>query len=151
MIASSLATHGQFRPLTVNARDNRILKGNNTYKAALKLGWKKIAVVMVDVDDQQARRILLADNRAADLATYDVAMLLETLGALPSLDGTGFSNEDLQALVDMPIADPDPEPAPKENGMGEKGCERLRDGESRPIQVGRRRGRSRFVGISDLG
>ena len=117
LIASSLATHGQFRPLTVNTRDNRILKGNNTYAAAKKLGWKKIAVVMVDVDDQHARRILIADNRAADLATYNVHTLLETFSQIGSVEGTGFELEDLKALSEDQPTEETKEP-PKEVGMG---------------------------------
>lgn len=115
LIMSSLATHGQFRPLTVNSRDNRILKGNNTYRAAQKLGWKKIAIVMVDADEELARRILLADNRAADLATYNTQTLIETLVAIPDLDGTGFELADLQSIA-IPTEDK-PEP-PKEVGRG---------------------------------
>lgn len=116
LIMSSLATHGQFRPLTVNGRDRRILKGNNTYKAAQKLGWKKIAVVMVDADETQARRILLSDNRAADLASYNTPILLETLTSLPDLDGTGFELADVESLT-LPEPEQTIEP-PSEVGRG---------------------------------
>lgn len=118
MLMSSLATHGQFRPLTVNVRDNRILKGNNTYKAARKLGWRKIAIVTVDVDDQHARRIMLADNRAADLSSYNVPMLVDLLSVVKDLDGTGFELSDLESLAFPPVEQTtDP---PSEVGRGGK-------------------------------
>ena len=118
LIASSLATHGQFRPLTVNSRDNRILKGNNTYRAAKRLGWNKIAIVYIDADDNHALRIILADNRAADLATYNIPILLEALGGLKDIDGTGFEPEDILALTEPPLEEPK-EPI-EEVGMGGK-------------------------------
>jgi ParB-like chromosome segregation protein Spo0J len=116
MLMSSLATHGQYRPIVVNARDNRILKGNNTYLAAQKLGWKKIAAVMIDVDEDHARRIILSDNRTSDLASYDTSVLAGILLSLPDLDGTGFDASDIEGL-DSPEPQVDIEP-PKEIGRG---------------------------------
>ena len=76
-IAESLSYHGQFKPIVVN-KNNVILAGNHTFKAAKKLGWKQISVVYVDVDPVQARKIMLADNRINDLASYNEG-LLETI------------------------------------------------------------------------
>ena len=70
-IAESLQVNGQYSPIVVDARNGNILAGNHTWRAAKSLGWEKISVVHVDVNDEQAKRILLADNRTSDLATYD--------------------------------------------------------------------------------
>lgn len=113
-IATSLETHGQYRPIVVQESSNRILAGNHTYKAAAALGWDKIAVVYVDVDDDQAQRIMLVDNRTNDLAGYDepaLVELLEQLSTTPTgLDGSGFTEDDLDDLirsVNGPAVSPD--------------------------------------------
>jgi hypothetical protein len=54
--------------------------------------------VTVDVDEDQAARIVAADNRTSDLAEYDERLLLELLAELPDLDGTGYDPGDLAEL-----------------------------------------------------
>ena len=51
-----------------------------------------------DVDDEAATRIVLADNRTADKATYDNEILLEVLGRVKTLEGTGFDADDVGDL-----------------------------------------------------
>ena len=132
-ISLSLEQHGQYRPIVVQQSTGFILAGNHTYKAAKALKWKDIAATYVDVDDEQALRILLIDNRANDLASYDDSALVEMLKALMDtelkLDGTGFDPSDLdQLLKDLemetgnPIeGDPDavPDDAPSKTVPGD--------------------------------
>ena len=96
-IAESLSYHGQFKPIVVN-KNNVILAGNHTFKAAKKLGWKQISVVYVDVDPVQARKIMLADNRINDLASYNEGLLETILKTFDDLNGTGFTDGDIKAL-----------------------------------------------------
>jgi len=102
-ISMSLEMHGQYRPIVAQKATGYILAGNHTYKAAMSLGWKDIAVTYVDVDDDQALRILLMDNRANDIASYDEGGLGEVLSLLmdteKQLAGTGFNPEDLDELL----------------------------------------------------
>jgi hypothetical protein len=98
-IAESLAVNGQYRPIVANKRDGCILVGNHTAQAALQLGWTTIAVAWVDADDEAATRILLADNRTADLAGYDEDQLKQCLLALDGWAGSCFSPDDLQDLI----------------------------------------------------
>lgn len=116
VIAESLEVNGQYRPVVVNRRDRQVLAGNHTVQAARKLGWSHVAVTWVDVDEEQAARIVLIDNRSNDLAGYDDAALAALLDSLPDLDGTGFTDRDLAALLD-PIEDPialtDPDAVPE--------------------------------------
>jgi ParB-like chromosome segregation protein Spo0J len=120
-IADSLTHHGQYRPIVVQKSTNHILAGNHTFQAASKLGWKTIAVTYLDVDDTTAERILIADNRTSDLASYDNNALANLLHSLPDLDGTGFTPLDLDQLDGLfsdtdepkdpkPITDPKPSP-----------------------------------------
>ena len=91
-IAESLDRNGQYRPIVVNKRTQSILAGNHTYAAAKRLGWKRIAVTFVDVDEDDAARIVLADNRTADLGDYDEPALLKILRRFDAdgLVGTGY-------------------------------------------------------------
>lgn len=98
-IAESLQVNGQFRPIVV-AR-GVVIAGNHTFHAANTLGWEKVAAVVLDIDPEgpEATRIMLADNRTADLGTYDDAELLDLLEALSDdLTGTGYLDDDLADL-----------------------------------------------------
>lgn len=132
-ISQSLKQHGQYRPIVVQRSTGFILAGNHTYKAAISLKWKQIAATYVDCDDEQALRILLIDNRANDLASYDDSALVEMLKALMDtelkLEGTGFDPDDLdQLLKDLDMesgnaieGDPDavPDDAPSKTVLGD--------------------------------
>lgn len=103
-IVQSLRVNGQYKPIVVNrggatGRPCEVLAGNHTLIAAREAGWEDVAVVWVDVDDDAAARIVAADNRTADLGDYDEAILAELLGDLPSLEGTGYTADDLGALL----------------------------------------------------
>ena len=109
-IAASLQVHGQYRPIVVQESSRQVLAGNHTMKAAKKLGWKKIKVVMVNVSDDEARKIVLADNRLTDLAQYNEPLLKSLLEALPDLEGTGFTDAEMQSL-DKLMGDNQKEPS----------------------------------------
>ncbi len=102
-ISESLKAHGQFRAITYQKSTGRILAGNHTWKAAKALGWKKIIASAKVCDDEQALKILLADNRSSDLATYDDKELMDLLKELsindPLLQGTLYDGDDLDDLV----------------------------------------------------
>lgn len=104
-IAESLKVNRQYRPIVVQKSTMKILAGNHTWKAAKELGWQKIAVVFVDVDDDEAKRIVLADNRTNDLADYDNAVLAELLKDLGTGTGTGYSEDDMNAILNAVSAD----------------------------------------------
>jgi len=113
-IKESLAANGQYRPIVVNRRTGEVLAGNHTLRAAEQLGWTRIAVTWVDVDDETARRIVLVDNRSNDLAGYDDALLASILEDLPDLEGTGYDKAALAELLagrDDPVALTDPDEA----------------------------------------
>jgi hypothetical protein len=106
-ISESLKAHGQYRPIVVDERTNQILAGNHTWKAAKALGWSQIQASIIETkDDDEALRILLADNRTTDLASYDEAELANLLKDLANTDegliGTAFDGDALdQLLMDL--------------------------------------------------
>ncbi|WP_234790571.1 DNA modification methylase [Mycolicibacterium fortuitum] len=131
VIAQSLAASGQYRPIVVNegtltGRPSEVLAGNHTLHAARKLGWAEIDVWLVDVDDETAKRIVAADNRTADLGDYDAADLFRLLDSLDDLDGTGYSDVELERMrrdlmPDEPLTDPDDVPDKPEDPISEVG------------------------------
>lgn len=132
-IVESLKKRGQYRPIVVNigthaSHDYEILAGNHTYMAAKKLGWETIQATTVDVDDDQAAQIVLADNRLADLGGYDDETLSSLLSDVSSLDGLGWSRDDVDELAaaleperdDSEVEDVDvPDDAPQRAKRGE--------------------------------
>jgi hypothetical protein len=90
---------GQYRALVVNKRNMEVLAGNHTLLAAKELKWKNIAVGYVDVDDKEAARIVLADNRLNDMASYDTTILADVLKNIPSVVGTGYDDADVRAIL----------------------------------------------------
>lgn len=98
-LAESLKANGQYRPVVVQKSTNYVLAGNHLVKAAQKIGWTKIDAVVVDVDEDAATRIVLSDNRTAELGTYNEEALAELLASLDNFDGTGYKMEDLDDLI----------------------------------------------------
>lgn len=101
-IAASLTEFGQFRPLVVQRSTGHIIAGNHTYRALTANGVKHAQVTYLDVDDETALRILIADNRTSDLATNDLDALMDILSELHAdgkLTGTGYDGDDLDDLL----------------------------------------------------
>ncbi len=140
-IKESLEQHGQYRPIIVSRRTSEVLAGNHTFLAAKALGWKEILVTLLDVDDEQARRIVLVDNRTNDLAGYDEAELLELLEGVDDLEGTGYDQDALDDLLEevrgpLPLEEdevppPPPEPKTRPGDLYALGGHRLLCGDAR--------------------
>lgn len=111
-IAESIRENGFYGTLIVQRSTRRILAGNHRWLGAKEAGLAEVPVTWVDVTDDQARKILLVDNKASDDASYDSLALAELLQKIEeedgTLTGTGFSDDDLAALladVDPPMRD----------------------------------------------
>ena len=78
-VAASLGRFGQRKPIVVRASDRTIIAGNHTWMAAKSLGWTEIAISVVDDDEATAQAFALADNRTAELGSYDEALLLDLI------------------------------------------------------------------------
>ena len=115
-IMKSLAEFGQDQPLVVQKEGMIVRKGNGRLQAARRLGWKWIAAFVVDEDDVRAVARAIADNRAAELATWDeekLAQLLQSIREVGEIDleVTGFSQADIDQLLPLDIPqDEVPEP-----------------------------------------
>jgi len=103
-IAASLRTHGQVSPLVVQKGTGVIVAGNGTHLAMAHLGWTHADVVEVDVDDHARKRLSVALNRTAELASWEdealEAILRECMDAGSGLDGLGFTEGEAAAWLD---------------------------------------------------
>lgn len=120
-VAESLDVHGQYAPIVVQKSTGYVLAGNGLWRQLAEAGAENVAAIFLDVDDDQALRILLVDNETSDRAGYDEAALATLLASLPDLTGTGWTDAhaaDLTSLFSAPLsaedladtygADPDP-------------------------------------------
>jgi site-specific DNA-methyltransferase (adenine-specific) len=102
-IAESIEENGFYGALLVQRSTGYVIAGNHRVKAVVAQGLGKVPVIWVDIDDDRARRILLADNKTAQMATYDEEMLGALLKDLAvseaGLAGTGWEGDELDRLL----------------------------------------------------
>ena len=102
-IAASIAEFGFTNPILAGS-DGVIVAGHGRLAAARKLGLATVPVVVLDhLTPTQRRALVIADNRLAELATWDHELLRVELEALQDdgfdLDLTGFDAELLSELI----------------------------------------------------
>ena len=113
-IKGSLTQFGQRKPIVIGA-GNVVIAGNGTLAAAKALGWDAIEVVRVpdDWSADQAKAFALADNRTAELATWDeqvlAAQVLELAEA--GFEVAEFGFEAIEPPIDPNAIDEDEVPA----------------------------------------
>ena len=109
-IAASIRANGWYGRVMGQRSTGYILVGNHRVAAARRAGLDTIPVEWIDVDDELALRILLADNRSSDLAGYELPGLAEILEEVaasnPELSGTLFHPDHLEQLL-ADLAPPD--------------------------------------------
>lgn len=102
-IVESIERNGFFGNVIVNKRTSHILAGNHRVMAAKRLGFLKVPVTWIDVDEEEELRILLVDNRTARLGSDDTEALTALLEELAETDagliGTGYTDYDLDDLL----------------------------------------------------
>jgi DNA modification methylase len=147
-IKGSLKRFGQQKPIVVTP-ENIVIAGNGTLEAARQLGWKEIWAHVTDLKGVDRTAFALADNRSAELATWDDEILGKTLQALREenfdLDSIGFDTSDLDKFLDDKskdgLTDDDEIPEVEQNIHGVKsgdvwilGAHRLMCGDSTNVQ-----------------
>ncbi len=110
-IVTSIEVNGFYAPVIVQKSSGYIIAGNHRTQAAESLKYPELPVVVVDVDDETARRMVLADNKTSDSGSYNTDDLVEMLGQfdLDDLAGTGWSAEEVEKLLEPPIFDDEPD------------------------------------------
>jgi DNA modification methylase len=128
-VAASIREFGWRQPIVVDAV-GVIICGHTRYLAALQLGLTEVPVhVAKDLSPAQIKAYRIADNKTADLATWDPKLLPIELNALRgmdfNLDLLGFSNDDLAKWLDPDgksgLTDPDEIPEPPDDPITQPG------------------------------
>lgn len=92
-VAKSIKEFGFKVPIVIDA-DNVICCGHTRYKAAQKLGLKTVPCVIADdLTPEHIKAFRLADNKVAELADWDLAMLDEEIRSITEVDMSGFGWE----------------------------------------------------------
>ena len=132
-IAASLQEFGQQKPV-VALKNGTVIAGNGTLRAAMRLGWDRLAVAFFDSKDiAKAKAFAIADNRSGEVGSeWDAPVLAETLKELEAsgfdVAGTlNFSNVEIGDLLaewehDNPVQIEDGEiPEPPANPVTKPG------------------------------
>jgi ParB-like nuclease domain len=101
LVEESINTHGQYRPLIVQRSSGNILAGNGTWEVLRDAGYEEVSVTYLDVDDAQAARILVVDNRTSDTSSNDAEVLAALLTGLGTLEGTGYTEQAYTELANL--------------------------------------------------
>lgn len=128
-IAASMVEFGWTNPVLIDARGT-IVAGHGRVMAARKLGMETIPCIRLGhLTPPQVRAYVIADNKLALNAGWDEAMLKAELDILKEegfdLDLTGFSEEELNALLNVEVVegktDPDEVPEPPVDPVSKPG------------------------------
>ena len=89
-VANSIREFGFKNPIIVD-KNNVIVAGHTRYLACKKLGIKEVPCVIADdLTDEQIKAFRLADNKVAEIATWDLDLLDEELNDLFNFDMSDF-------------------------------------------------------------
>lgn len=95
-VANSISEFG-FKVPIVATSDGEIINGHTRWKAAKKLKLKTVPVIIADdLTEEQVRAFRLADNKVAEIAQWDIELLLSEIESVDNLDMTlfGFTDSD---------------------------------------------------------
>lgn len=107
-VARSIESFGFGAPIVARRSDSRIIAGHTRYEAAKRLAMETVPVRFLDVTEEQANALALADNKLGEIAEWDDDQLKMILAELRSHDAelpaiAGWSDEELAKLLDDPV------------------------------------------------
>lgn len=136
-VASSIKNFGFKVPIVVDEK-NEIINGHTRLKAAKKLGIKEVPVIKADdLTPEQVKAYRIADNKVAEIATWNEELLSIELGELAELefDMEAFGFDEINEIneveedSDFDIRPPE-EPILQEGDIYQLGRHRLMVGDS---------------------
>lgn len=117
-VLESIKEFGFRNPILVDA-DMVIIAGHTRREASILAGLEKVPYIVADdLTPEQVKAYRIADNKLAELSSWDEEMLKEELWGLQeadfSLEVMGFTEMDLKDLFTEEDEEPVKEKAPKE-------------------------------------
>lgn len=99
-VCASITRWGFGAPLIARRENGEIIAGHTRLKAALKLKLKMVPVRYLDLSEEQAHQLALADNKLGEEASWDDQALIDILSAWSPQDRdlAGWSDKDMAAL-----------------------------------------------------
>jgi len=97
-VANSIKEFGFKVPIVITS-DNVIIAGHTRLKASVLLGLTEVPCIIADdLNDEQIKAFRLADNKTAELATWDLSKLEDELADI-DMDMLQFGFEELEELI----------------------------------------------------
>lgn len=133
-VANSIKEFGFKVPIVIDG-NNIIVCGHTRLKAAMKLGMETVPCIIANgLTDEQIKAFRLADNKTAELATWDFSKLFDEIQGI-NLDMTdfGFPNTDqmLEGIFEEEEFEEEKEEDTKEDDSGYKVIVKCPDGRAR--------------------
>lgn|SRR5699024_1385287 len=107
-VAESISQYGFQQPIVVD-KDMVVIVGHTRLKAAKKLGFKEVPVIIASsLNEEQVKGYRIADNKVSDYSIWDNKKLLKELEELENKAlYTGFSTSDyFEDILDETDNDP---------------------------------------------
>lgn len=104
MIAASMRRFGVNSPILIG-KDNVVIAGHGRVEAAKLLGLKTIPAIYIDhLTAQEQKAFTIADNRLAEIASWDEVILAEEIDLLMQdgfdVEATGFSTKEIDMMLE---------------------------------------------------
>jgi len=81
-VLKSIKNYGYLNPILID-KNNIIVSGHTRYKALIKLGVKEVEVIRIeDLTEKQVKAFRIADNKVAEISSWDNLKLVEELKSL---------------------------------------------------------------------
>ena len=101
-VANSIQSFGFKVPIIIEP-DGTIVAGHTRVKASKKLGIDEVpCIIASDLSPDQLKAFRIADNKTAELADWDLDLLVEELKGI-EMDMEQFGFDDLEKLLDRDV------------------------------------------------
>ncbi len=135
-VAASIREFGFKVPIVID-KNGVIVAGHTRYEASKKLGLEEVPCVIADdLTDEQVKAFRLADNKTAELASWNPELLEVEMSGIESIDMTEFGfiePEKAEAVEDDFDNEPPEEPTAQRGEIWQLGAHRVMCGDSTDV------------------
>ena len=135
-VAASIKEFGFKVPIVID-KNGVIVAGHTRYEASKKLGLEEVPCVIADdLTDEQVKAFRLADNKTAELASWNPELLEVEMSGIESIDMTEFGfiePEKAEAVEDDFDIEPPEEPTAQRGEIWQLGAHRVMCGDSTDV------------------